>query len=161
MKARPAARGQSLVEFALVLPLIVLLLIGVLDLGRAVYAFTTLAEAARQANRLAIVDQDIARVQNEAVAYAPALGLSTADVDVCFKTSGSQERNCDSPSADPCVSSGTYQQLSCLAIVVTSTQFTPITPLVSALVPSVTLTSASVGTIENACPSTLRPTVCP
>ena len=45
--------GQSLVEFALVIPIFLLVLFGLLDMGRAVYSNNTLAQAAREATRLA------------------------------------------------------------------------------------------------------------
>jgi TadE-like protein len=44
-------RAQSLVEFALVFPIFLLLTFGLLDLGRAVWHYNTLADAARQAAR--------------------------------------------------------------------------------------------------------------
>jgi len=47
--------GVSLVEFALVVPFLLLLLIGSLDLGWAVYANNTLANAAREGARKSIV----------------------------------------------------------------------------------------------------------
>jgi hypothetical protein len=50
--------GQSLVEFALILPVFLLLAIGILDLGRAVFQVNTLAYAAREATRFAIVHGD-------------------------------------------------------------------------------------------------------
>lgn len=48
-------RGQSLVEFALVLPVLVILLVGVFDLGRAVMLSETLNAAVREGTRYAIV----------------------------------------------------------------------------------------------------------
>ena len=48
-------RGQSLVEFALVLPVLLLLIFGLLDVARAVWQENTLAFAAREATRYAIV----------------------------------------------------------------------------------------------------------
>lgn len=48
-------RAQSLVEFALVLPVILLLITGVFDAGRAVFQQNTLAYAAREGTRYAIV----------------------------------------------------------------------------------------------------------
>ena len=48
-------RGQSLVEFALVLPILVLMLVGTMDLGRVVLANDTVGAAAREAARYAIV----------------------------------------------------------------------------------------------------------
>lgn len=44
-------RGQSLVEFALALPILLLLIFGLVDLGRAVYINNALAEAARDGAR--------------------------------------------------------------------------------------------------------------
>lgn len=48
-------RAQSLVEFALVLPILLLLITGLFDLGRAVWQGNTLAYAAREGTRYAIV----------------------------------------------------------------------------------------------------------
>jgi hypothetical protein len=49
-------RGQSLVEFALVLPIFLLLLFGVIDAGRMVYLHTVLSQAAREGARVASVE---------------------------------------------------------------------------------------------------------
>jgi hypothetical protein len=48
-------RGQSLVEFALVLPLFLVMLMAVVDVGRAIWAQNSLASAAREGARFAIV----------------------------------------------------------------------------------------------------------
>ena len=47
--------AQSLVEFALVLPIFLLLITGLFDLARAVWQENTLAYAAREGTRYAIV----------------------------------------------------------------------------------------------------------
>ena len=77
--------GQSLVEFALVLPFLLLLIFGFLDLGRAIYYYSAIGNAAREGARYASVrpmdlqtdtdDQDEVKaiVQN----YSVALGLDT------------------------------------------------------------------------------------
>jgi Flp pilus assembly protein TadG len=41
-------RGQALVEAALLLPILMVLAMGAVDFGRAYYAYTTLANAARE-----------------------------------------------------------------------------------------------------------------
>ena len=46
-RLRRRDRGQALVEFGLVLPILLLLIFGLVDLGRAVYAQNALSEAAR------------------------------------------------------------------------------------------------------------------
>ena len=59
MRARRPARGtgQALVEFALVLPIFLLIVFGVFELGRAVFAYNTVANAAREGARVAAVNQ--------------------------------------------------------------------------------------------------------
>ena len=56
-RRRRRDRGQSLVEFALVIPIIVLLIASFVEIGRAVFAYNTVANAARQGVRVAIVNQ--------------------------------------------------------------------------------------------------------
>ena len=55
MTRRDKPRGQAMVEFALVIPVFILLLVGMFDLGRVVWVNDTLATAAREAARYAIV----------------------------------------------------------------------------------------------------------
>jgi len=50
-----ADSGQALVEFALLMPLLVILLIGLFDSARAVWLSNTLGTAAREGTRYAIV----------------------------------------------------------------------------------------------------------
>ena len=47
--------GTSTVEFALVAPVLLLLLVGILDLGRAVNAYVTVSSAAREGSHYAIL----------------------------------------------------------------------------------------------------------
>jgi Flp pilus assembly protein TadG len=60
---RRSGRGQALVEFALVIPIFLLLIFGLVDLGRAVFANNSLAEAARDGARYGSVQ---ARSYNDA-----------------------------------------------------------------------------------------------
>jgi hypothetical protein len=53
---RARRRGQSLVEFALVLPIFLLLIMGVVDAGRLVYMNSTLSNAAREGARTGSVE---------------------------------------------------------------------------------------------------------
>ena len=55
MFRRDPSRGQSLVEFALILPVLMFMLMGFFDLGRVVLAHDALSHAAREAARYAIV----------------------------------------------------------------------------------------------------------
>lgn len=49
-------RGQSLTEFALTAPLLMLLILGLVDFGRAWNAYQALTDAARLGARVAVVD---------------------------------------------------------------------------------------------------------
>lgn len=53
--SRRSSRGQTLVEFALVLPILIGMLVGAFDLGRVVLANDLVANAAREAARYAVV----------------------------------------------------------------------------------------------------------
>ena len=51
-------KGQSLVEFALVLPLLILLLFGIIDFGRIFNAYLTIDHAGRDAARTASIGKN-------------------------------------------------------------------------------------------------------
>jgi hypothetical protein len=55
MKRARSERGQSLVEFALILPVMILLLVGTFDIGHVVWTNDAMTNAAREAARFAIV----------------------------------------------------------------------------------------------------------
>lgn len=55
MSTRRVHKGQSLAEFALIFPLFFFLVTGLFDLGRAIFAYSTLNTAAREGTRFAIV----------------------------------------------------------------------------------------------------------
>jgi len=55
MKPAKNLLGQSLIEFALILPLFFFMVTVFLDLGRAVFSYSTLNNAVREGNRYAIV----------------------------------------------------------------------------------------------------------
>lgn len=54
-KTARSVRGQTMVEFALVFPVFILVVLGVIDLGRAVWQYNTLSNAAREGARYGIV----------------------------------------------------------------------------------------------------------
>lgn len=55
MTRRNKPRGQAMVEFAIIFPIFILLMVGMFDLGRVVWVNNTLATAAREGARYAIV----------------------------------------------------------------------------------------------------------
>ena len=55
MGGRRRERGQGLVEFALVIPIFIFVVLGMIDVGKAVWANNAVANAAREAARYATV----------------------------------------------------------------------------------------------------------
>ena len=67
-RTRDLHTGQGLAELALILPLLLTILLGTLDLGRAFYTYIALTNAAREAARYAAVNDSgasITQVQHE------------------------------------------------------------------------------------------------
>jgi Flp pilus assembly protein TadG len=69
----PRDRGAAVVEFALLLPLLLLLVFGIIDFGRALNAQITLTQAAREGARLAALGKSnvVAGTQAAAVGLNP------------------------------------------------------------------------------------------
>lgn len=96
--------GQSLVEFALVLPIVLLIITGLFDTARAVWQENTLAYAAREGTRYAIVHgsgyPDTALIawpnntaQVQSVVRAAAVGVANITVTATWPD-GCYDRNC-------------------------------------------------------------------
>jgi PKD repeat protein len=87
LRARPRSpsrsRGQSLVELALVLPILLLLVAGALDLGRVFFASVTITNAAREgAMQAAKTPADTAAIQTRAQFEAQNSGVTIAPTDI-------------------------------------------------------------------------------
>jgi len=78
---RQSERGDSLVELALILPVLLLILIAILDLGRAVYAYHVVANCAREGARYGVVSGRTSS-QIEGVVKAAAVGLDPSKLTV-------------------------------------------------------------------------------
>ncbi len=72
-KDPPSDRGSAAVEFALLVPILLLIVFGIIDFGRALNAQITLTQAAREGARLAAVGQPnvVSRTQAAAVGLTP------------------------------------------------------------------------------------------
>jgi Flp pilus assembly protein TadG len=75
---RRAARGQALVEMAMIAPILIVILITTIDMGRAAYIYVTLSNAAREGARSAILTGSPASTNAAVVGAAQqlAVGLS-------------------------------------------------------------------------------------
>ena len=73
-----ADRGAAAVEFALLLPLLLLIVLGIIDFGRMLNAQVTLTQAAREGARLVALGQPNVQARTQAA----AAGLSPVVVSV-------------------------------------------------------------------------------
>ena len=134
-------QGQAMAEFAIILPVFILILVGLFDVGRAVYAYHTVNNAAREAARLAIVDQTVGNVQDEAIAAGSGLGLAAGDVVVGFEE--------DDGSA--CSYLGQARVFECRAIVTVTYAYVPATPIIGNLLGAIDLVGESSFPVANNC----------
>ena len=75
--------GQGLVEFALLLPILALLLVGVFDLGRAFHVLITLNNASREAARFGTLHRlDVTGMKAAAIQEAQNSGILIVDGDI-------------------------------------------------------------------------------
>lgn len=79
---RERIRGQGLVEFALVLPLFLLLIFGVTEFGRAWMTRNILTGASREAVRIAAVQGNAASALSRANSVLSSAGISGATVNI-------------------------------------------------------------------------------
>lgn len=153
---RPARSGQGLVEFALVLPMILLLIMGVVDFGRGIFAFNEVSNAAREGGRTGIVNQTLADIRARAAEQAIALGIPTTAPASCPALGG--------PPAAPagiCVAilqpdgtigtCSTTPAVGCLVVVSVKTTFTALTPIIGNIVGPRPLSSTTKQVIEATC----------
>ena len=140
-------RGQAMVEFALIVPLFILVLVGLFDVGRAIYAYNTVNNAAREAGRLAIVDQYEDHIQAEGAGAASGLGIDADDVVVAF-----EEAN-----GSACTAIGSASVVRCIAVVTVPYDYQAATPIIGNLIGAISITGQSrfpisVNCATSACP---------
>lgn len=156
---RGRSAGQSLVEFALVFPIIILLIMAFAEIGRAVFAFNTIANAARQGARVAAVNQlaDVTECDESrpiedpyephwsmrgcAILAGKTIGLTTSNIAVAYEPPPDTTLDCD-----PTLHVG------CIAVITVSYPFTLTTPFVSSLIGPFTMSQTSEMPIERVFP---------
>ena len=159
---RARARGQALVEFAFVFPIIVFLAFAFIDIGRAVLAYNTLTNAARQATRVATVSQvdpasgplrcdETRPVENAgdpywtfrgcAVAAGSSIGIVPADVSISYAAPPGTTVECVSA-----------VNVGCIVTITVTHQFNTITPLAGQVIGAITMSSTSQMPVERKFP---------
>jgi Flp pilus assembly protein TadG len=149
------SRGQALVEFALVLPIALLVLFGVFDVGRLVFVYTGLTNGAREGARMAIVNQDVGsvekRVQDSSFGSTISNVGDLADPVVAYYK---EDPNLDDPTANPkCTTIVT----GCVAVVTARVDWSALTPIIGSIIGPITLTGRSELPVELVCPNIKYP----
>jgi hypothetical protein len=142
---RRRSRGQALAEFALVFPVVVLLLLAIFDMGRAVFIYNGLTNAAREGVRLAIVNQDKDLILQRVQSLTFAGPVSNPDVDSLVEY---YHQEPDGELGDPCATITT----GCIAVVTPMSDWSLITPVLSSIIGPITLEARSELPIELVCP---------
>ena len=159
---RKRGRGQALVEFAFVFPVIALMTFAFIDIGRAVFAYNTLTDAARQATRVAIVNQldpvdgpwncqSDRPVQSEAspqwtwrgcaLRSGGTIGVQAGDVSIAYSTPVGTNLTC-----------APHLNVGCIVTVTVTAKFTPITPVAGVLIGPIDMSSTSEMPLERLFP---------
>ena len=153
------ASGQSVVEFALVIPIVVLLIVAFVEIGRAVFAYNTIANAARQAARVAAVNQltdttdcDETRpvedpyephwsIRGCAMTAAAALGITAANVSISY-----------APPPDTTLTCTPTLHVGCIASITVTYQYSVSTPFVNWIIQPFMMSQTSEMPVERVFP---------
>jgi len=103
MKTKRRGSGQSLLEFALILPLLMLVIVFFIELARLIYFQSALNNAVREGARFAIVnpfddtpEAELLAVQERVTHFAIALPLNVDDVSVyCDRLEANGYNSCE------------------------------------------------------------------
>ena len=149
-KSASDRRGQALVEFALVLPILLLFIFGIIDAGRLIYTYNTVANSARDSARVAIVNQSTtgtatcdttsatAYPVGCAIASGLALEIAPADVSVTYR---------DPTDTSACTS----LSIGCLAVVTVTGHYEALTPIIGQIIGPTDVSSTSKIPVERVC----------
>jgi Flp pilus assembly protein TadG len=136
------SRGQALLEFALVLPVLLIALLGLIDVGRGIFAYNSVSEAARNGARVAIVNQIQADICEVGASRAVGLGLPTG----CVSSNAAGITVAPGAGCSP-------MKLNCLMSVTAKYDFVPITPLIGQILGPIRVASTSTVPVESECTS--------
>jgi Flp pilus assembly protein TadG len=126
--------GQTLVEWALILPVLLFIIIMVFDFGRAMFHYSVVYNAAREGARYGIIFPcDDTEIKDAAKEKVVGLVITNDQITV------TKDRACD-------ISKHVYSRI--ITVTVTS-DFSPVTPMVTAVVGSnITINSSSTMRVE-------------
>ena len=138
-KKKGKSRGQTMVELALVLPIMILVVLGLVEFGRALFIYTVISNAAREGVRAGLVDpRNTAWVEDRIRARLVLMAPDAVTVVVNYDdgTDAGQFSNPD-----------LIEEGESRIRIDVSTDFTMITPVLRGLFPATTIRYVSARTI--------------
>lgn len=88
LRPRIARRGAALVEMALVLPVFMMVLLGIIEFGRALWVANMVTNAAREATRMAVLDgstnADVTQTAKDFLASTLSVGGTDVSVAIAI-----------------------------------------------------------------------------
>lgn len=148
----PRQRGATVVEFAIIAPLLFLLLFGIIEFGRVIATYTGVFTAAREGARYAVAVgdsdagvpryRDCVGINGAAISKAVLVNLTHDDIDVRYE-GGAGPADCEGGDlpTDDSITSGTQ-----IVVTASSTFESPI-PLISTLIGELEIVSEQRRTI--------------
>lgn len=140
--SRTQETGATLVEFAIIAPLLLILVFGVIETGRAVFAYSTVWSAARDGARAATTNESFASCDNiEAAIQARVFTVSLESADITIEYTdpdGTPLADCEggTPPSPAAIPSG-----SLISVTVRGT-FDSVVPILSNFLDGLTLDSS-------------------
>jgi hypothetical protein len=141
------SRGQSLIEFGLAFPLLLVIVLGLIETGRLVYTYSAVTTASREGARYGLSlgnnglgvphYQDCGGIREAAMALTSIAGIEETDIVISFDSGPGPVITSSCPPAS--VETGTR------ILVQVTASFKPIVPLVK--LPPIDITSTSKRTL--------------
>ena len=93
MKILRSNEGQSLVEFAMILPILLMLIMGILEFGIMLNSYLSVRNASREGARVAIVGSTDIEIKNLILTISPS--LNSTDLTVVVTPSAGSRKSGD------------------------------------------------------------------
>jgi Flp pilus assembly protein TadG len=160
---RRRTAGQALVEFAFIFPIIAVLAFAFIDIGRAVFTQNTLANAAREASRVAAVNQldpvygpwlceSNKPIQDPAVPNLTFRGCAMTAGATAGVESGDVGFFYAAPPGTTISCTNDNLTVGCIVTVRITVEYFPITPVAGSVIGPITMTTTSSMPIERLFP---------
>lgn len=82
MKNLKNQKGQALVEFAIILPILILILMAIMEFGIMLNCYLTIHNSAREGARIAIIGATDAQIRDVIISTSPTLNVNDLSINI-------------------------------------------------------------------------------